>query len=663
MNALTRVSTLPDGTDLAPRLAVVAMIRNEADILPAFLSHIGALFDRALVIDHMSTDGSREILETARAAGQAVEIFTYGVQGYFQAALSNAFARKAFDEGADWAFFLDADEFVDVPDRAALLRLLPGDAHACSFAWRNLAPERLGSFERFDLDQEFRAAGAASRYGKVALSRRIRDRAPGFFIELGNHAVREAPGLAPLPAPAVGEFLHLPIRSVERLTMKVEAGAAAYRAKSRGRTIEGFHWFELLARSRAGRLDEPFLLNVALSYGEALDSLGDLAADAAPRRIAPAGGLSCQVSCLARSAQDTAARDRTIEWTRLRAEGDERVLVRIDNTNTVTLQSRVMRPDGTSGPETFERLPPDPAPLADNVSLQRIGVAVDLACRPIETLTPSAWSRLVPVMFGLVGLLRPRRFVELGSHHGLSFFAANQAMQALDLEAEAIAIDTWQGDPQAGLYSEQVFADFTHLLRTRHPDRGYYIRGLFDDAVACFAAGSIDLLHIDGLHTYDAVRNDFETWLPKMSDRGVIMMHDTTVYERDFGVWQFWREVSARYPALNLLHGHGLGIVYVGREENAFSSMLRRLAAEPDFYVLLNNALRGLGDLSLTAAEARLELGIVADQGVGGATPTSLDALPAELAAARAELAAMRASTSWRISAPVRMLGRLLRRR
>ena len=51
------------------QLAVIAMVRNEADILPAFLSHLRVLFDRIFVIDHMSTDGSREILEAARADG------------------------------------------------------------------------------------------------------------------------------------------------------------------------------------------------------------------------------------------------------------------------------------------------------------------------------------------------------------------------------------------------------------------------------------------------------------------------------------------------------------------------------------------------------------------------------------------------------------------
>ena len=659
-------------------LAVIVMIRNQADILSAFLSHLRVLFDRMLVIDHVSTDGTREILKAARAGGHPVEIYSYSVRGHFQAALCSRFARKAFAEGADWVFFLDGDEFINVPDRAALLGLLSNCDAACAFVWRNLAPTRFGSFEAFDLGQDFFEAPQASRYVKVALSRAVLREAPLFCLEPGNHAVRAEPRGPHLPAPTVGELFHVPIRSFERLCMKVEAGVAALRAKSRNLGDEGFHWIELLGRVRSEVLDDTFLRKVALSYGERLDDIADLPADPAPRRIVLAGVTPGMSSRLARGLDDTTARETAVSWTRLRTEGDENVLVHIQEEH-VTLSPRTVRADGTDGPERFAALPPDVTPLADDLWAQRMASALDLATRPIETLTPGAWSRLAPAIFALIALLRPRRFVELGSRYGLSFFATNQVMRTLDLAADSVAVDTWSGDPEAGHQGEKVFADFTHLLRTRYPERGFYIRGHFEDAVACFEDGSIDLLHIDDLHTHDAIRVDFETWLPKMSDRGVVLLHNTTAYEADFGVWQLWRELSARHPAANVLHGHGLGIVYVGSRPCRFSGALRDLAAYQRRYAALKALLPGVGDLALAAAEAKrdtaareelagevaearssLESARTALDQAQAEAEAALQSARADLDKAQAELAALRSSTSWKLSASVRALGRVL---
>lgn len=190
---------------------------------------------------------------------------------------------------------------------------------------------------------------------------------------------------------------------------------------------------------------------------------------------------------------------------------------------------------------------------------------------PICLATPhwqaeTAWMQHVPFALFAVSAARPRVFVELGSWRGVSYCAFCQAIGELKLDARCYAVDTWRGDEHAGnLGDEALFA-----LREHHDPKyaafSRLVQSTFDDAAPHFSDASIDLLHIDGFHTYDAVRHDFEKWLPKMSPRGIVLFHDTNVRERDFGVYKFWEEIAPARPNFAFLHGHGLGVLAVGDE-------------------------------------------------------------------------------------------------
>jgi hypothetical protein len=92
------------------------------------------------------------------------------------------------------------------------------------------------------------------------------------------------------------------------------------------------------------------------------------------------------------------------------------------------------------------------------------------------------------------------------------------------------------------------------------------IRSTFEEAATHFGDDSIDLVHLDGCHTYEAASADFALWRPKLNRRGVVLMHDTNVRERDFGAWRLWEELSPQFPSFEFVHGHGLGVLAVGSE-------------------------------------------------------------------------------------------------
>jgi GT2 family glycosyltransferase/F0F1-type ATP synthase membrane subunit b/b' len=178
----------------------------------------------------------------------------------------------------------------------------------------------------------------------------------------------------------------------------------------------------------------------------------------------------------------------------------------------------------------------------------------------------SAWIEHAPFAFWLCDALRPKRFVELGSHYGYSYFAFCQGLQQLGTPTTAYAIDTWQGDEHASFYDESVFNLVSHHNKSNFSSFSTLLRTTFDQAVSYFEDGSIDLLHIDGRHFYKDVREDYLSWLPKLSENAVVLFHDTNVRERDFGVWKFFRELVQQHPAFEFHHGNGLGLIVPGEE-------------------------------------------------------------------------------------------------
>jgi len=193
-------------------------------------------------------------------------------------------------------------------------------------------------------------------------------------------------------------------------------------------------------------------------------------------------------------------------------------------------------------------------------------LSVPIAHQIPERLTDvSSWHGLIPLAFALMDLHRPRTFVELGTHMGDSYCAFCQAVNTLSLSTSCWAVDTWLGDEHAGMYDSSVYDQLKEWHDPRFGRFSTLIRSTFDRALTHFAHGSIDLLHIDGLHTYEHVRHDFESWLPKMSDRGLVLFHDINVRERGFGVWRLWEELSARYPAVEFRFSGGLGLIEVGK--------------------------------------------------------------------------------------------------
>ena len=180
-------------------------------------------------------------------------------------------------------------------------------------------------------------------------------------------------------------------------------------------------------------------------------------------------------------------------------------------------------------------------------------------------LVQSAWIEHGPFAFWIIEALRPRLVVELGSYSGYSFCCFCEQMKRSGVKGHAIAIDTWRGDEHSGNYDDAVFDNLSQYVGQHHADTAEMKRMYFADALPSVADGSVDLLHVDGRHFYDDVVEDFTSWIPKLSDRAVVLFHDTQVRERGFGVYKYWAELEQKYPSFEFHHGHGLGVLGFGK--------------------------------------------------------------------------------------------------
>lgn len=300
-------------------------------------------------------------------------------------------------------------------------------------------------------------------------------------------------------------------------------------------------------------------------------------------------------------------------------------------------------------------------------------------------VTKSAWHEHAPFAFWIIDVLRPRTVVELGTHAGFSYFSICQAIKQLKLSSKCFAIDTWKGDEHAGHYGEDVFSSVKNYNDKHYSNFSSLIRSKFIDAQPLFGDGTIDLLHIDGRHFYDDVKEDFESWRPKLSNRGVVLFHDTNVRERDFGVFQLWKELEEIYPSFEFHHCHGLGVLGYGEDLPPPVRLLFNAAKTEDdatlirtIYARLGSSVRDQVKLSIlhqealhlknSIHEANIEItGLNAhiQQNEENLTITErklhqtqqiVSTLDVDLSVVREQIRQLKASRSWMITAPGRIL-------
>jgi hypothetical protein len=164
----------------------------------------------------------------------------------------------------------------------------------------------------------------------------------------------------------------------------------------------------------------------------------------------------------------------------------------------------------------------------------------------------TAWYGHFEKAVNISNILEPKITVDLGVDCAYSTFAF-----AFLNTGEVYGLDSFEGDDHAGYKNtySYVLDLYDKLKRDFKVENVHFLKGYFDD-IARDWDKPIDLLHIDGLHTYNAVKNDFNTWKKFFHKDTVVLFHDTVSFKDDVG--KFFNELDGyKY---NFTDWNGLGL-------------------------------------------------------------------------------------------------------
>ena len=176
------------------KLVGLSMVRNESDVIETFVRHNLTLLDELHIIDHNSSDNTREILTLLKEEGLPLHIYHYNELEYAQERILNNIMRHIInnDNSIDYIFPLDADEFIYCHSRETLdifLKLIPQD-RVGMYTWRGYLPNTT------EHDPDFLYHFTDQRKEEILTPKVIIPRAIAetCTLTIGSHSVRNAEG-------------------------------------------------------------------------------------------------------------------------------------------------------------------------------------------------------------------------------------------------------------------------------------------------------------------------------------------------------------------------------------------------------------------------------------------------------------------------------------
>ncbi|HCI12768.1 MAG: hypothetical protein A2063_05635 [Gallionellales bacterium GWA2_60_142] len=252
------------------KLTLISMVKNEKGILETFAGHALGLFDRIILVDHRSTDGTKEYIKALSERYPAVEFFSFDEPGYYQSQLMTWIVKNIVHQDTlGWVFFLDADEFLPFESREEFNRVLAkyNASPVISMPWLNLVP--LDMHSGAVIGGKFLKSDSYAAHCKIAFQPNLIP-IDDYIVAQGNHALLVGANHSQsLPVERGFPIYHFPIRTKQQLRNKIFHGVESYRSMGKNR-VEGFgaHWDEINKIMDRNGLTDELMAGMIVSYGE-----------------------------------------------------------------------------------------------------------------------------------------------------------------------------------------------------------------------------------------------------------------------------------------------------------------------------------------------------------------------------------------------------------
>jgi predicted O-methyltransferase YrrM len=187
------------------------------------------------------------------------------------------------------------------------------------------------------------------------------------------------------------------------------------------------------------------------------------------------------------------------------------------------------------------------AALLNTIRLDPVGVRRDVTIAR-EAVARNAAQKATELA-QLIGLLRRRKLsavLEIGSERGGTFFVWTRIAEP---DALLISLD-WPAAAVQRLASEDELRamgrERQQIDVVRADSQADTTRARIQEILG---SRGLDLLFIDGDHSYQGVRRDFELYSPLVRPGGVVVLHDIVRHRPETGseVDRFWRELRGGY--------------------------------------------------------------------------------------------------------------------